>query len=692
MAMVILHAERSELRNLKLKYVPSLLLGAFFCGLAIFLRIYDPPIVSSLRNSGFDTLQRMWPREKNGPQNVTIVDIDEASLKTRGQWPWPRGDMAKLVDELDRLGAAAIVFDIVFPEPDRNSTADDQLFAAAIRGRPVVNAFATSQGPFTVGPTLKAGFAQTGLPAAGAAFRLAQLTQNLEVFDDAARGLGSMNIDLANDQGVARQVPLLYSDGHNLYPSLILEALRVAQNADAYVVNSSANQENALESIRIGDFEIPTDEHGQLFVNYRFNDPAIFVSAADVIAGKEADLFREKIQGHIVLIGTSAVGLLDTRTSALGETIPGVAVHAQALEQILSNAFLSRPESVLGAELWFMGLFGLSIALLTAFMQPSLSSAALIFFTSVLAAGTIYSFRELGLLFDFTFPFLALLGNYIVGTAYRLLVTDREGRKLRHAFGHYVAPAILAEIEQNPSALKLGGEQREVTVMFVDIEDFTPMTENLPPEKLVQMVNTILQICSAEILAEGGTIDKYIGDAVMAFWNAPTTIFDHQYHAAKAALNIQRRLQNHMHDGQNIKVRIGLATGNAIVGNMGSEKRFDYSVLGAAVNTAARAEQTCKRVAHNIILAGELIDKTNQLAVLQAGSAPMKGKAKLTKIHAIFGDEAFAQSKDFMSLKLALSHTKTTKPQCEQLAADHPSQRSFLLAIPLRQEDYKSKP
>jgi adenylate cyclase len=664
------------------KIVPSILLGAIFCAFCVLAKVNDPAPIAYLRGSGFDQLQRIWPRQNSTNDLVTIIDIGEASLKARGQWPWPRTDMAKLVDELATMGASAIAFDIVFPEPDRMGQSNDVAFAQSIKEKPVVMAFASSQGSFSNIPKLKAGFAQTGNNATNAPPKLSQLTQNIAMLDDVAAGIGSMNIDLAQNQGITRQIPLLLTDGRNLFPSLSLEALRMAQGADTYVVNSSAEVADAIESIRIGDFEIPTADDGQFKVYFRPYNPTETISAARVISGNEREKITPQIQGHIVLIGTSAVGLLDMRSSTLGEAIPGVAVHAQAIEQVLQNQFLSRPQYLESLELWLVALLSLGIAFCSAVLRPLKNIALTSALLCTLAIITAYGFRSLGLLVDFTWPFLTLLGTYLVTTAYRLMITDRDGRKLRHAFSHYVAPTILAEIEKNPAALKLGGEQRDVTVMFVDIENFTPIAEVLSPEKLVGLVNDVLQICSTCILAEGGTIDKFIGDAVMAFWNAPLPKPDHQYHACRAALAIQAKLEHYTFENRPISVRIGIASGPAIVGNMGSMDRFNYSVMGETVNTAARAEQACKQVHHNVVLAGAISDKTKTLATLPAGKLVMKGMSGRTPAHIIIGDETSPYR------ELLPQTTWPAEADCKKLAQQFPALANYFNSIPARSQDF----
>ncbi len=719
-------------------------LPAFVFGFAVIagllaLRGYDPPILNALRGAGFDTLQRLWPRDDSIPQPVRIVDIDEASLRELGQWPWPRTQLAKLVDELTELGAATIAFDVIFPEPDRLSPRrvlessaaaaelaaaapsldlaklpdNDQVFAAAIAGRPVVTAFASSAGSNGEKAPVKAGFAQTGADATNAPPRLGPITANIPVIDAAAAGIGSINVDLAREQGVARQIPMLWSDGSRLYPSLVAEALRVAQGLDTLLVNASPDTDNAIESLVVGDLPLPLSEQGMFYIYYRPDAPKHYVSAARVIGGKERDALRPLIEGHLVFIGTSAVGLLDIRTTALGESVPGVSIHAQAAEQVLSGTFLTRPEWAAGGEFLLVLVAGAAITVLGGIARPWLTMASGMALAVATLGVTVVAFRRHGILFDASFPLLALAAVLLSSIAFRLFVSDREGRKLRGVFGHYVSPSILAEIEANPKALKLGGEIRDVTVMFVDIENFTPLSEKLEPEALVRVINALLDTCSKAILAERGTIDKYIGDAVMAFWNAPVAIADHQYHAARAALGIRHAVAAlnqqpelaallKAHGAYPLAVRVGLASGPACVGNMGSAERFDYSVLGETVNTAARAEGICKRIGHDIAIAGEFSERTATLASLFAGEVPMKGKAKAQPIHALIGSDHLALSDEFRNLSkihagiaeaLAKSHDGKIPQQAlgeiEKLAAHFPDLRRYLETMAERAGDFR---
>lgn len=719
------------------KWLPALF-GALVLAALTLLRSIDPAPVSALRGAGFDTLQRLWPREMPEAQPVRIIDIDEASLTGIGQWPWPRSTLATLTDELMDMGAAAVAFDIVFPEPDRMSprrilaseeTAailrgagtvidaaalpdNDEVFAASVRGRPVVLSFASSGASSGREAPLKAGFAQTGLDATNAPPRLTGITTNIPLLDMAAAGIGSINISLGSDEGVARQIPFLLTDGTRIYPSLAAETLRVAQGADTLLMHASPDTENAIETLVIGDLEVPLSESGMFHVYYRPDPKDLYVSAARVISGKERDALRPLVEGHVVLVGTSAVGLLDVRTSALGETVPGVSVHAQAIEQVLSGAFLTRPEWAAGAELLGVMLAGLGLAGLTGFVRPRTSLLAFGALAAAWLLAVTAAFRASGLLFDATYPLLALTLAFLSGIAIKLMVTDREGRQLRGAFAQYVAPTVLAEIERNPASLKLGGEMRDVTVMFVDIENFTPLSEKLDPVSLVSVVNRLLDAGSKAILAEKGTIDKYIGDAIMAFWNAPLPLEDHQYHAARAAIGIRKAVQAlneepDMHrllterGAPRLAVRVGLASGPACVGNMGSSERFDYSVLGETVNTAARTEATCKALGHDIAIAGQLQGRTATLATLFAGHLPMKGKSKAEPVHIVLDDETHAAGPQFQQFRKAYSElvgtlgkSKSGKPSeallslFSELSAQHPALARYIEKLVKRPGDF----
>lgn len=703
----------------------------------LMLRGYDPPLLQYLRNAGFDQLQRIWPRDQPDLP-VRIVDIDERSLAELGQWPWSRKVLARMVDELHTLGAAVVAFDIIFPEPDRLSPSriagdpdllaglsaearqeigtsfpdNDAIFAQALQGRPVVLAFSNAPGNARKTPPRVAGFAQTGLDASKAPPSIQSVAANIEKLEATAAGFGGINLDLAREQGVARQTPMLWTDGTGFYPSLALEALRVAQGASTIVVNASDSTENAIDSIRVGDFDIPVAEDALFAVRYRHDSPATYVSAARIISGTEREALAPLINGNIVFVGTSAAGLLDVRMSALGETVPGVLVHAQVVEQILSNDFLSRPQWAAGAEFLAVAMLGLALITVIMFSTPMNGALAGVAAIALMAAASAYAFRSLGILFDATFPVLAIILAFLATLAFRLLVTDSDRRMLRNAFGHFVSPDVLAEIERNAGELKLGGEVREISVLFVDIRKSTTLSEKLPPDALVSLINTLLDRWSASIIAQSGTIDKFIGDAIMAFWNAPLSKPDHQYHAARAALGIRKATAEVNADSEVSRILkergqwplqcgVGMSTGPACVGNMGSETRFDYSAVGETVNIAARTETASKRADFDIVIAGALDPATKRLAILPAGHVAMAGLSNQMPIWAVVGDEAMEQSTAFAELSAAhaillddLAFKRQDRlsdmvEKCTGLAREiEPRLVAFYAAIPNRQTDF----
>lgn len=708
------HGTKVQNTRLLRTVILALAVSAALC----WLRVHDPAPVASLRASGFDVLQQLWPR-KQISEPVVIVDIDEASLAHIGQWPWSRDKLAKMVDNLSGLGAKVIAFDMIFPETDHQSPAaifkqpefsdmqknlantlldTDALFATAIQKAIVVAAAAQVTLPQTpLMPIAKAGFNVRGAATPLAAPLLQGVVSNLPEINDAAKGIGLINLDLASQSGVARNLPMLWSDGKSFLPSFALEILRVSQSESSYLVTGAQNIDNALESVHIGKLDIPTNENGLLQLYYRPQQTQSYISAASLLDANLDDSLRIKIDGKLVLLGTSAAGLGDRRISTLGETVPGVSVHAQAIEQILSGQFLTRGDWVNQLELIYVFLAGLIMAVLSVLTRPATLLAVWIATITLTLYGVTVAFLKYSLLFDATFPLLASALLFLSLLAVKLLVTERQGRSLRFAFSHYLSAPLLREIERNPKALKLGGEQRDITVMFVDIKSFTPMTENLSPVDLVSLVNQVLSLCTTAILSENGTLDKYIGDAVMAIWNAPLDISNHQFQAAAAALKIQEGLAALNRQPQimtllnnaklsPIGVRIGIASGLATVGNMGSAQRFDYSALGEPVNMAARAEQACKQVNSDIVIAGELRDKSQTLSCLDAGKLSFKGLAKKVQCHAVFcisRDEAHKQAD--MALYSFQSGTRLLQPKLASRYVD------FVSGLANRRTDYGLK-
>ncbi|MBB4254627.1 adenylate cyclase [Rhizobium sp. BK008] len=668
-------------------------------GLAIvaaltILRAGDPGIFKLIRGVTFDEYQRLVPRTFE-PMPVRVIDIDEASLREFGQWPWPRDRIALLVDRLSQMGAAAIAFDILFAEPDRLSPRNvvrevagvdpslaeklpdnDEIFASAIAEKPVVLGFGLSnEGNYR--PPVKAGFAFTGESPVSAPPYLRASTPLRPQLEAKAAGLGHISLNPGNPSPVVRAVPLFLTDGTQLYPNLAIEALRVAQGVSTYVLSGAPDRAGIMTSAKIGDFVVPLTAAGELWLYVSPDRAERYISARQVLAAEgAAPEVAAAIDGSIVFVGTSAAGLQDIRVTALGENVPGVSLHAQAVEQILSGHYLSRPDWADGLEILMIAVLGCLLVVVTTFVSPAVALICGLLITAMGLVASWLSFLYAGLLFDPLAPIVSGSIIHFAATSFRILVIDRERRAVRRAFGHYLSPSLLHRIEHTRDALRLGGDDRELTVMFVDVRSFTEISERLAPTDVVAFLNTLLDALSRHVVANEGTLDKFIGDSIMAFWNAPVDVADHETKAVRAALAMRETLAE-LNAGdafgfgpeQKVGIGIGIHTGLACVGNMGAKTRFNYSAVGDAVNVAARLESCCKEVGFDILISDSTAKSVQGMALIEAGAIPLKGKSSRTQILAVVGDERVAASAEFAALvavhqqlmQALLSHSKNTR-------------------------------
>ncbi len=654
----------------------GLIIGLCLVAALTILRGTDPQSLRLAREATFDLYQRWAPRSfENMP--VRVIDVDEASLRQFGQWPWPRDRLAALVDKLSEMGASAVAFDILFAEPDRLSPRNvvrdvpgidqallhqlpdnDEIFARSIAGKPVVLGFGLSnEGRYL--PGVKAGIAFTGESPIAAPPHIKTATPLRPELEAAAAGIGHISLNPGNPSAVVRAVPLFLSDGEQLYPNLALEALRIAQGASTYLLIGAPDAANVITSVKIGDFIVPTTAAGELWLYVSPDTTKRYISAKDVLApGGAAAEITAAIEGNILFIGTSAAGLQDIRTTALGENVPGVSLHAQAIEQILSGRFLARPDWANGLEIQSIAIIGGLLVVLTIFVSPAIALVAGLLITAFALVASWLAFSFAGLLLDPLAPVAAGTITHFAATSFRFLVTDRERRAIRRAFGQYLSPSLLYRIEHTRNALRLGGDDRELTVMFVDVRNFTEISERLSPTAVVGFLNTLLDALSRHVTANEGTLDKYIGDSIMAFWNAPLDVDDHCRKAVRAALAMRETLA-HLNAAdafgfgpeQKVGIGIGIHTGIACVGNMGAEARFNYSAVGDAVNVASRIEAACKSVSFDILVSEDSAKALAGYALLDAGRLALRGKTGRTGVYAVIGDERIAASAEFAELQ-----------------------------------------
>lgn len=674
----------------------ALLFGAAVVVGLVLLRAADPYAVRVARETTFDTFQQIRPRPAPADLPVRIVDIDEASLAAIGQWPWSRLDMARIASRLAELGAAAVVFDILFSEPDRLSPANivgsgddyDALFAQALAGGP--NVLVMSRvGTGTAAPGPKAGFAMTGTDPLASLPRLDGVAAPLPMLAAAATGLGVASLD-REGAGVARRLPLLWSNGTAPIPTLAVEALRVAQGVSTLVVLGDASGAPTVAGLRIGQLEVPTGPSGDIWLYYRELPASTYVPAAQLLGDDYAKL-APLLNGHIVLVGASATGLLDIRASALGEAVPGVSIHLQAIEQMLTGTFLQRADWVGGIELLVIAASGFAVVLVLLLTGPLVGLLFSIMIAAVATAGSWLAFSQFGVLLDPSFALFTALVVYAAMAFFRFAVTDADKRRIRRAFAHYVEPSLLTQIEADAGLLKLGGDVREMTVMFSDVRNFTALSERTSPAELVGMLNRLFAGLGAAIIGHLGTIDKFMGDAIMAFWNAPVDVPRHARHACEAALDMRKALRD-LNAAQGsvepIAIGIGISTGPALVGNMGFEARFDYSCIGDTVNVASRIEGACKTVCYDILVTAETRAAAPELAFLTAGSVVLKGISQPEPIHLLVGDATLAQSEAFMALAAAHEALLAGWASAVDAGAALDRCRELAMAIDLRLIDF----
>ena len=632
------------------------------------LRLADPRPLQELRVRTFDFFQVLRPRPQE-IRPVVIVDIDEASLKAIGQWPWPRTTIADLITQITQLGAVAIGFDIIFPEPDRMSPAiaersfrgidaetrakldhlpsnDDALAEAIKHSRVVVGqaGAATPEVKTAADAALQTGFAVRGPDPRPYLVTFAGLLRNVPAIEQAAAGRGLFSIDPESD-GIIRRVPVIMTAQGSVVPSLSTELLRVVTGSSAILVRVD---QAGVEAVAVPGLEVPTDRNGQFWVHFNHHDPERYVSAKDVLQG---NVPPDRLAGKLVLIGTSAIGLLDLKTTPIDAAIPGVEVHAQILESVLSKSSLVNPNYAIGAELAIAVLFGLAIIV----AAPMLPASIVIVLGGCLIAGLIglslYLFVEHNLLIDFTYPLISSWLIYLVLTFVNYFREQKQRRQIRSAFGYYLSPHMVEQLARSPEKLVLGGEERRMTILFSDVRGFTTISEHYKddPQGLTRLMNRFLTPLTNAIIERKGTIDKYIGDAIMAFWNAPVDDNEQEANACEAALEmlsraetlngeLKREAETNGGVYMPLRIGIGLNTGPCVVGNMGSDFRFNYSVLGDTVNLASRLEGRTKDYRIPIVIGSRTAEgATKRFAVMEIDLIMVKGKKQPEAVFTVLG-------------------------------------------------------
>jgi len=629
--------------------------------------------IQRLENFTYDMrLNLLMPRGVD--DRIVIVDIDEKSLQEQGRWPWGRNKLADLVNKLfDEYHVRVMGFDVVFAEADDSSglknleglqkkylSGDsyfnqmiteirpqldyDQVFANSLKGRNVVLGYYFRQdksGGVGVGGLPTPSFVDGSFKGKNISFMEASsFGANLPVLQQSALTAGHFNPDPDAD-GISRKVPMLMSYKGNLYEALSVAVARVAlgspklqaQFAEGLGVGS---RYAGLEWLKLGDRRIPVDAQVAALIPYRGpQDSFPYVSASDVLNGKVAP---EKLQNRIVLLGTTAPGLMDLRATPVQNIYPGVEIHANMIAGILDQNIKERPAYTVGAEFVMLLLVGVLLAFSLPVLSPVYATLMTLGVMVVTLAFNLAVWQFGNLVLPLASLVLMISLIYVLNMSYGFFVESRGKRQLAGLFGQYVPPELVDEMSKNPEAFSLEGESRELTVLFSDVRGFTTISEGLDPKQLTQLMNEFLTPMTHVIHHSRGTIDKYMGDAIMAFWGAPLHDEKHAKHALDAAMGMMQSLEKlqaefKVRGWPEIKIGVGLNSGIMTVGNMGSEFRMAYTVMGDAVNLGSRLEGLTKNYGVYIIVSEYTKDQAPEYLYRELDVVRVKGKDKPVTIY-----------------------------------------------------------
>jgi adenylate cyclase len=591
--------------------------------LSISLYIFLPTKLNT-----FDNILRDYMFIMRGPipdsKNITIIDLDDKSLQTLGQWPWSRDIVAKMIQNLSDAGAGVIGLDIVFAENDRSSPHTlikklnlntenitlenyDKQLAITIANSPVILGyqfqFNDENYALKQAPQVPAIFIERNrsfdqedyvLNAVGSLL-------NIPVIQNNAYSSGFFN-NVPDPSGVIRSVPLVIRYDMQLYPSLALESLRAAFGIQKVFVNYDSA---GVQNITLGDYTIPTDRHGRLLLNYRGGEKSFqYISALDIITN---NFNKKDIEGKVILVGTTAAGLQDLRATPYDSIFPGVEVHANAIDNILTNDFLSQPSWVDGANLIHIIFIAFFLIFLLGYTKAVQIVFIVLSFTALDLYFLYYILFSKGIVLNIFFPMLVITLATIISLVLDYLLETRQNTIIKNKFSNKVSSKVMEDLLENEENT-LTSVSKEVTIFFSDVRSFTNISESMPnAQALIDYLNQYMNPMTEIITKKEGTIDKYIGDAIMAYWNAPLTVENHQDKALQAAIEQIEYLKTlneelAKNDLPFIDIGIGLNTGEVVVGEMGSTIRSDYTIIGDPVNLGSRLESLCKGYGAKIII------------------------------------------------------------------------------------------
>ena len=585
-----------------------------------FMGVKDPQIKEVLRLKSFDFLLQSETKEIS--KDIVVIAIDEKAIEKYGQWPWKRDVLANVIIELREKGAGVIVLPMLFSEPDRlggdldlTNVLEYGIVISQI-GTNQINKNGVPRGVAKVNDPLPFLFERGGMLGPIPEFHIAS-------------GVGVSNTAPEVD-GVVRRMPLLMKIGEDIYPAMAIEVIRVAVGAPSYQVKSG---EAGVQAMRVPGFSIiKTDANARIWL--RWNKEYETISAADMNFTKFA--------GRTVIIGMNAEGLGGIIATPVGERY-AYELTASTLETVLQEKQIKRTDIMPLIELAIAFVAGLILIILTRFTPYYIVAVAMLLMSIGSFVYSNFFFQQQLMLFDPSWIFITIIFVGLHSIFNRFVLEFKLKQQIKKQFEHYLEPKMVKKLQQNPNLLKLGGETKELTILFSDIRGFTPISEKYQknPQGLTVVINKFLTPMTNIIMNNGGTIDKYMGDCIMAFWNAPIDTANHKELAIKSALEMIDKLKelndsDGFGDGNKLNIGIGINSGKAVVGNMGSEQRFDYSVLGDAVNLASRLEGVSKNYDATLVIGEDTYKDVSKLYNFKKlDDVQVKGKSNKVAIYTI---------------------------------------------------------
>ncbi|MBL3520920.1 adenylate/guanylate cyclase domain-containing protein [Arcobacter lanthieri] len=629
-------------------------LSLFVSFFLTFLYIFFPNLLDSFDNRIRDSYF-LFRGEIPTSQNVVIIDIDESSIKAFGQWPWSRDKLSKIIENLTLANISVVGMDIVFAEEDRtspikiakklniNATLEDYdlEFAKTIEDSPVILGYSfdlSNNNSSKQEPSIPAIFVEKNRQSNTTYIIEAKGTVlNLPLLQNSAYSSGFFNI-IPDESGVIRSVPLFISFDDILYPSLALEMIRVLNDTQRVFVNYD---ENGVSNIVLDDIVIPTDRFGRMFINYRGAEKSFkYFSAKDIY---ENNFNIEDIDGKIALFGTSAAGLFDLRATPFESVFPGVEVHANIIDNILEGDFIHKASYLDGVNIVLIFLLSFLVVIFITYSHFYIKPIVFFIFMFSFVVVSYKLLFNFGVAINILFPLLAIVFGAILSLIFDYFYNIRSEKAVKSKFASKVSKSVMEDILKNSSKDEFSAKNKEVTIFFSDIRGFTNISEQLNAKDLIKFLNRYMQPMSEIIIKYQGTIDKFIGDAIMAYWNAPIDIKNHADMALKASLEQLKELEtlNSELKKENlpqIDIGIGLNTGEVIVGEMGSSLRSDYTVIGDSINLGSRVESLCKYYGSKLNITNFTKDKLKDEYTLRFLDFVMvKGKNEPVEIWQVLG-------------------------------------------------------